>query len=305
MEITERLLAVLDDLRFTKILNRQIVQNEHFPTAKDGAPVREFLRKMLQDGIVARFGSRSELFVQVAPAYVPTEKGCCLLANNKKDMKYLLDCVPRMSAQDVPHHLGMSRMLLDFRKALAAQKRIVVPEIFTEHCIVNPDEPDHAKRRKLFQVVAKSENKPNIVCSPDGVALVQTGKYVRAQFFEYETGSEGSPSRCAARKAPGYFGLDKGKFYKEYFPTANDMRVIAICPNIAWLQSFRRAMKDKQGAELWRFVSREELTKDTFLTRPIFWTCENEEPKCFVKPQEGTPPETPLVTPLEAAVAQR
>jgi hypothetical protein len=304
METTVRLIAFLCLLRRVKVLSRKIVQEILFPGDKDGAVTREFLRKALHAGYIARFGHRSDLYVQVAPVYLPTEKGCCLVATVRGDMKFLFDCSPRLSAQDVPHALAVSRTILDLDKAVAAQQYVQVPQLFTEHCILNPDEPESAKRRRLFQIVGKAPTGGNIVCIPDLAALIQVGSFTRCLCFEYETGSEGSPSRAAARKAPGYFGLNKGQFYKQYFgQPVNDFRCVAICPNAAWRECFRRALKERPGHELWLTVASQDLRPETFLHSPIYYSCNEETPRCLVKPRMASVA-TPLITPLQEAGAR-
>lgn len=295
MEPTSTLLSVLKLARTAKYVNRKIVQDEFFPRDADGSVTRDFLRKAAAAGYLRRADATDEYRVQNAPVYLPTEAGCCLLATHTGDMRWLLDCAPSVrSPQDFPHHLGVTRLLIQLQKAFAAQRYATCVRLVTEHDVLNPDAPA-AQRIKLYTEVGSSRQGGKIVCIPDCGFLVEVGSYARAYYVEFETGSDGSPSRVAARKAPGYAGLHQTQKFKLHFPQAQDLRVLAVCPNAGWKAALATALRDKPGGELWLCAAREDVTPLTFLHGEIAATPTGEK-KPLVKPPPGW---TPAVAPAQ------
>lgn len=294
MQVNDRLIGILMLARGKKIFNRKIVQDEFFPNDRDGSVTREYLRKMKQAGLLYCIDRTSEYHVQTAPVYTCTEAGCCLLATHTGDMRWLLDCPANTrNAQDFPHHLAVTRLLLQIDKAMAAQRYVELLKLVTEHDIVNP-EAESGKRIRLYTEVGQNLRGGKLVCIPDFALLVKVRSFIGAYYFEFETGSDGSPSRVFARKAPaGYRGLLESKKYLTHFPQAQQVRVVFVCPNTGWREAMRNEAKEKDNQEAWLFVSRDAITPETFLHGDIFFTA-TAGPRPLVKPTAaGTPAPTP------------
>jgi len=167
------------------------------------------------------------------------------------------------------------------KQAIARQTAVVLADLYFEHTVVNADADDPAKRYKLYSIV---EDLPNrIVCAPDGSFELQVQQFRRAYYLELERGTD-TPQRAAAKKSPGYHGLFKRELWKRHYPLSADFRVLCITLTRTWRDAFRKAMKDKAGADLWFFVSLDELKPETFLHTPIIYTCA-EGPRPLIRPE--------------------
>jgi hypothetical protein len=303
MVITELVLQILAALRRYKFLNRRLIQDLFFPRDKDGSVTRDALRKLRDRGLVKTVRAEGGVpdSTSTAPVYVPTEAGCCVLARHRGDMNLLLDCQPNTRAWvNFTHYTYVSRLFITHDAALQSQDYVRVPRLYFEHDILNPDETDPRKKFKLYTVVKeemRGENAHKIVCVPDAATEVRVGKFCRAYYWELERGTD-TPRRTAAKKAPGYAGLCHSRQWRTHFPDAQDMRVVAVCPNVSWRDALRAAMKDKPGAELWLFVANEDLTPDSFLHAPIFYGC-LEGPRPFVRPPSPAPVAVPVAEAAE------
>jgi hypothetical protein len=130
------------------------------------------------------------------------------------------------------------------------------------------DVADLGRRYKLYTRVSEE---PKILCCPDMLLETEFGGWRRAWYVEYETGSDGSPGRVAAKKHKGYAGLAEKKLFKKHAPASRDMRVLCFVPGDSWRKEFLEELKEKPGAGLWLVCSTPEVTAETFLHEPIFW----------------------------------
>ena len=64
--------------------------------------------------------------------------------------------------------------------------------------------------------------------------------------------------------------------------------VILIAPIYRRRDALRKAIKEKHGADLWRFAAQPDLTPESFLHDPVFFPCEGD-PVPLVKPVQHAP----------------
>lgn len=304
-EIT-RVLLCLMLLRRTKILNRKMVQELLFRHSDDST-VRDFLRKLVRAGFAMKHDIRNQFILQTTPYYTPTERGCVHLATETNDMAWLLDATPHFRVLDVPHGLGLSRLIVDLYKAVESQQYVQMPVLVREQCVINPHDADPEKRLRLHTEVR--EEPKRIVCIPDMGTPFRVGKFLRAVYWEYETGADGSPTRVAASKTPGYFWLNQSLKYQKHFPGTNAMTVVAVCPGAAFRESLRRAVRDAKplqgadnGREMWLFADVNDLKPETILHAPVFYDCANKEPRPLINPPDTPPAEPPVLAPAQELV---
>lgn len=282
MVITPTVRNILIVLRRYKFLNRAQIQRLFFPKDKDGSVTRNVLRKIKHAGLCRALHPPENSSAPVV--YVPTDAGCSVLAAETGDVSYLLDCQPNTKAWVSFHHfLAVTDLFIKFDKALQNQTYVSMPCLFFEHDILNPDASDPKTRFKLYTQISEK-----IVCVPDAACDLRVASFCRAYYWELERGTD-SPMRVAAKKTPGYFGLSQGQHFKRHFAHAQDMRVVAVCPNGPWRDALRKAMRDKPGAEFWLFAAVNDLSAETFLHAPVFYTAAAEHPKPLVKAPEGAP----------------
>jgi hypothetical protein len=278
---SEKKIAVLKHVRTKKFTNRRIVQAEFFPQDRDGAEAREALRDLVARGLLDRIAIRpNEYVLQTAPVYVPNESGCCLLAAQAGEMRWLLDAPPpTRNPQDFTHYLGVTRITLDLEKAFSAQSAVELVRLVLEHDHLNPEDPPAARRRLLTEV-GEGKRGGKMVCNPDFATLLQIGRARCLYLWEHETGSD-SPGRVAAKKTPGFHHLVEKKLHQALFPDAPvaQVRVVAVCPNPGWREGLRRALAGKPGAAAWRLVARGDIDPSgRFLRENVFWAADREEP---------------------------
>ncbi len=290
--------AILHDARRYKVINRR-TEERHFAGKHADRAAREALASLSRAGLLRRVQPpTSECNTHTAPFDLPSEAGCAVLATARGDMSLVLDApVVIRNYQDVPHYLAVTRLLMDFDLALAGQSAVELLRLWTEHCIINPGEPDAKKRRKLATEVGRGKRGGTVFCLPDACLIIRAGRHVRAYLVELETGSD-NPSRVAAKKAPGYHLLQESGLFRQWHRDLVDFRVLTVTPSAAYRETLRGALRDKPGAGAWLVVSREDIdATGRFLSEPVFWPVLEEAARPLVRgpqPPAASPPEAPL-----------
>jgi hypothetical protein len=234
------------------------------------------------------------------PVYVPTEKGCCALAMRTCNIADLLDLPPATNNWvSYAHNTSVSDLFSTLDRSMAAQPQVKMNALYFEHDLVNANESDPAKRYRLYTIVKvlKTEKKSGdktvteekkIVCVPDAACELQFGDRRIAYLWELERGTD-TPNRAGAKKAPGYYWMGETGKWKRFFPHAEDFRVMAVCPNAVWRDAMRSHMRERQGAEHWRFRANDESTAEGFLTSRSVRLChsggEGPTPRLYPRPE--------------------
>lgn len=283
--MTPRKILAMRLIRRHKFVKRAQIQRVAFPDDADGSKTRWLIREMLKEGLIRTVRVQAGVPGNhyFGPIYLPTEKGCAMLAAETGDMHLVLDCEPNTrNWPSFAHYLEMTDLFMTIDEEIVAQKIVQLPCLYHEHDIVNPDA---AKRFRLYTHVhteKRGEEKVQIVCNPDAAFEIVLGDERKAYYVEMERGTD-TPKRASAKKAGGYYWLAQRSLYKQHFPEAQCMAVIAVCPNATWTDAMRRSMADKKGRDLWLFVARQDF-KEHFLHEPILYRCDEEKPLPLVPP---------------------
>lgn len=297
MTITDRVLLILRLLRRYKFVTTAQIRAWCVPNDKDGSITREVMRKMRDAGLARRVKAEvhDPLATSSVPIWLPTEAGCCVLATKTGDVRCLLDCEPNTSSwTQFAHYCCVSDVMHIIDTAFAAQHYAALGSLYFEHDILHPEEQDPAKRFKTYTLIREErhgEKVTKIVCVPDAAFEVALGKFRRAYYVELERGMD-TPRRVAAKKSPGYAGLQETQKFRLHFPQAQDFRVLSIWPHAGLRGSARRAHADKPGADLWLFAAVGEIAAETFLHSDIIYGSKEDGPRPFIKPPPGTPSAT-------------
>jgi len=288
MNITPRVLDILRELRRYKFLTTAQIRRWCVPHDKDGSITREVLRKMQAAGLARRFRAEvtNPMMTSSSPVWTPTEAGCCLLATKTGDASLILDALPNTSNwTQFCHYVAVSELVHTIDRAFAAQTYATLGAVYFEHDVIS-DAKEPEKKFRLYTVVSQNEAK-RTVCVPDFAFEVIVNQYRRVYFGELERGTD-TPKRVAAKKAPGYSGMQN--HFRKHFPEAQDWRVLFVWPNAGMRDAGRRAV-DPAKSEMWLFAALPDIT-ETFLHEPVTYTAQ-EGPKPFIKP-----PATPALSPV-------
>ncbi len=294
MNITPRAIAILRVLRRYKFLTTAQIRRWCVPNDKDGSITREVLRKLQDAGLARRFRAEvtNPMMTSSTPVWTPTEAGCCLLATKTGDASLILDSLPNThNWTQFAHFVAVSELVYTIDRAFAAQSYAMLGDVYFEHDVIS-DSKEPEKRFRLYTVVSQSDSK-RTVCVPDFAFEVCVNEYRRAYFGELERGTD-TPKRVAAKKAPGYAGMNS--YFQKIFPNAQDWRVLFIWPNAGMRDAARRAV-DPEKSEMWLFATLPDISK-TFIHEPVIYAA-LEGPRPFIKP-----PVTPALTPVTHELAE-
>jgi Replication-relaxation len=296
--LTDRRRLLLQLLRRWKFLTRQQITRSCYPTDRDGSVTREDLRKLKSAQYVRAL--RAEVGVPAhqttVPVYVPTEQGCLALATATSEMSWLLDApVPTGNWTNYAHYVAVSELGMQFEAALASQQYVQSTAWLLEHDLVQPQAKTPQERYKLYTEVCRTPRR--VVCIPDACVGLQVQGVTRAAYLELERGGD-TPARVAASKTPGYAGLIQQRLFTRHIPTAQDARVLAICPNVAWRDALVEQLVNRPGAEFWMVAAWPDITPARLLHEPIFRKVGSSSLQALVK--SPTPLSAPSLPPPPA-----
>lgn len=279
--ITDRDTAVLRALVRYYVLNRQQIQRLVFPSDPNGRLTRRRLQVLLDESLINR---QSVLFCHPtsspAPVYFPARKGCELLAEVDADDRYLVT----PTSPPIPHHtfhwLAVSDTHITLDEAIANQSEVKIEEWINEWDVVNKNEQQPEKRFQLYTLIREN---PRLVCAPDSAFLLSARGHSKIFYLEQDRATSGI-HQIANGKSPGYAGLYEQKMQRRHFSaTFEGFTVLMIAPTVRRRDALRHAMKDKQGASLWRFACTSDVTAGQILHSPIWYSCHKDEPDPLVK----------------------
>ncbi len=279
---------ILRELRKYKFLTTAQIRRWCVPNDKDGSITREVLRKLQDGGLARRFRAEvtNPMMTSSAPVWTPTESGCCLLATKTGDASLILDSLPNTNNwTQFAHYVAVSELVHTIDKAFAVQQFASLGAVYFEHDVIS-DAKEPEKRFRLYTVVSQIESK-RTVCVPDFGFEVIVNQYRRVYFGELERGTD-TPKRVAAKKAPGYAGMQH--HFQKHFPQAQDWRVLFVWPNSGMRDAARRAV-DPAKSEMWLFAALPDIT-ESFLHEPVIYSA-HEGPKPLIKPS-ATPAAAPV-----------
>ncbi len=280
MVLQERDIAALLTFARCFILSACQVRRVCYPDDATGRITRRRLTKMVHEGLVfrRRLAVVNPTDGSATPIYHLTKTGREFLASHFDDPQFLHLPIDPAQPQHLQHYVAVAetRLLLD--AAVAPQSEVKLLRWCHEDEILNPDEPEAAKRRRLFTELSTT---PKLVCVPDAAFLLQS-QGERAVCYLEQDRDTFFYDRVAARKSPGYAGLFQHQLHKQHFPetTLDHFFVVVITPTAKRRDQLRTAFavknKDTPAERMYRFGSFDELTPENFLFEPMFRCCHQD-----------------------------
>ena len=270
--ITNRDIGVLGALDRYFVLNRPQIQKLCFPEDLTGRVTRRRLNALVRERFISRHPV--EAYVSrngsTGPAYFPSQRGSELLAGFFGDDKYLVATTQQPQSHHLLHWLAVSETHLALDAAIALQSEVAVLGWINEWDVVNREESVPENRFRLYSLL---RDKPRLVCAPDAAFLLEARGVRKVFYLEQDRGTSGV-FQIAASKSPGYAEMANRKQHFKHFPasTLDGFTVILVAPNTGRRDLLRRAIKGKPKSEIWRFVSATDLSPETFLTTPVFYS---------------------------------
>ena len=280
--ITDRDFLILLALERYYVLNRQQIQRLVFPTDPNGRITRRRLQALVDEHLIHR---QNTLFCHPsaapAPVYFPAPKGCELLAEHFEDPRYLLT----PTAAPIPHHtfhwLAVSDTHIAIDEAIKRQDQARIEGWINEWDVVNKNESRPEKRYRLYTLIREH---PRLICAPDAAFLLWIQGQTKVYYLEQDRATSGV-QQIANSKTLGYAAMAEGQLHRRHFPetTHAEFSVLMVAPTPKRRDWLRRAMKGKQGADLWRFVAAADLIPDRLLYEPVYYGVGSDEPKPLLR----------------------
>lgn len=281
--LVDRDIPVLLALARYFLLTRHMVQALCYRSDTDGRLTRRRMAALCRDRYIKR------LTLQVinprdgapSPVYILDSRGCQFLAEQFRDDRYL--CKPTSVARPMhmQHYLAVARTHIVLDQAID-QSDVQLAAWFHEDEVVNPEE---SETRRQFKLYTELKKQPKLVCVPDAGFLLDTDGHRGVFYLEQDRDRSYSHKRVAATKSPGYAELFRRRMHRRHFPTTtlNRFVVIMIAPNDKRRDALRRAFKNKDSAELWRFAAEPDLSPSSFLHKSIWFRTDNDDPEPLVR----------------------
>jgi Replication-relaxation len=279
--ITERDILILRLLYTYYLLNRPQVQRLVFPNDLHGRVTRRRLQMLVAENLICRLRTFfCHPSASPGPVYHLAQKGCELLAEHFEDDRYLAT----NTASPIPHHVFHWLAVVDthilLNQAVASQTSVKVEGWINEWDIVNKDESAPEKRFNLYTLIREN---PRLVCAPDSAFLLSAYGHSKIFYLEQDRGTSGV-QQIANGKTSGYAALFERNLQQRHFQaTVPGFTVLMIAPSARRRDNLRRAIAEKQGSTLWRFAAVGDMTPESALHSPIWFSCNKDEPGPLVK----------------------
>ena len=149
-----------------------------------------------------------------------------------------------------------------------------------EYDVVNKEESTPEKRFRLYTLIREN---PRLVCAPDAAFLLSTLGHTKIFYLEQDRATSGI-QHIAGGKTPGYAAMAERKLQQRHFQaTVPGFTVLMIAPTDRRRDALRKGVKEKPGAELWKFAAAGDVTPEKALYAPIWYACGKDEPTPLVK----------------------
>jgi hypothetical protein len=244
--------------------------------------MRKHLQQLVQQGYVRKTGMEVVNPGDGAPApvYFLSRKGAEYLAA-EVDEKYLHCCTQTPNWQHLHHWTTVAQFHIVLDKAIALQEEATIQGWLGEWDVANPDEKLPEKRFRLFTLLRE---KPRLVCNPDAALLLRVRSFAKVYYAEIDRETS-SINQIAASKTPGFAELAKTRGHRKHFETNMEtFGVLSISPTPGRRDLLRKAVKGKDGCELWKFCCWGDFTPETALFEAIWHPCEGEAAPLVKRP---------------------
>ncbi len=292
--VTERDLKVVHALARYFVLNRQQIQRLCFDGDSDGRVTRRRLLKLVQLGLIQKQPLQMHNMDGGSPSsvYFPSRRGLEILAETLDDKRFLL--VSSQSPQ--PHHvlywLAVSDTHITIDAAIDRQGDVQIDGWINEWDTVPASAlPSVASTDKHYRLLTILQESPKLCCAPDAAFQLSRGGHRKVYYLEQDRNTSGV-ERIAAMKTKGYAEMAIRQSHRRHFTdtTIPTFTVLMVAPSTRRRDHLRKAIHQKPGWELWRFVSETDMTAESFLHAPILYRCDSDEGVPLVQPHAPAQP---------------
>lgn len=292
--ITDRDLQVVHALARYFVLNRQQIQRLCFNGDDDGRVTRRRLLKLVQLSVIQKQPLQMHNMDGGSPSsvYYPSRRGLEILAEARDDKRFLLVSSQSPQPHHVLHWLAVSDTHITIDGAIARQADIQIEGWINEWDTVPASAgATTTGTEKHYRLLTTLQESPKLCCAPDAAFLLSRGPHKKVYYLEQDRNTSGV-ERIAAMKTKGFAELANRQWHRRHFPetTLPTFTVLMVAPTPRRRDHLRKAILNKPGWELWRFVSETEMNVETFLHSPILYRCDSDEPVPLVQPHVPAQP---------------
>lgn len=285
--LTSNHISILKFVATYFCVTRMQINRSLFPDDKSGRSTRKWL-KFLADSKLIRKNNMQVVNPSggaPAPVYSPTQLGIEFLACELKDEQWLHVCTQTPNWQNLHHWTAIAEFHIVLDAAMAKQDEVSVDRFVTEWQIANPEEKAPEKKFTLFTILREQ---PRLVINPDAGFVLSTRGHKKVFFLEIDRGTSGV-KQIAASKTPGFSELAKQKKHFKLFPESNveDFTVLNVVPTAFRIKILREAFQQKAGANLWKWVSVEDVSPEKLLFEAIIVDLEGNTRPLIKLPTRG------------------
>ena len=273
--ITATNLRVLDFVAKYQFVSRRMIQLVLFPHCKSHKAVTTRLRKLRLNGYVARAKMNLVLDGQnPIPIYHLTKKGAKALANGYSNPEYLNCNIKSPASHLLYHWLGIVETHILVDNAIAADGLVEMIDFYSEWETINKAQPNPALH---FSLHTRLQDSPPLSVAPDFGFIVESKGFQKVFYGEYDRGPD-SVRRIQRKKPPGYFFLHQHQLHKKHFPSCqdNNFLILMITTTEYRRDELARKISMRDGAPLWRFAIKSDLSSESFFRLPVWKNCDNE-----------------------------
>jgi hypothetical protein len=271
--LTARDIQVITSVAHYYTLTRSQINRLHFPDDDDGRITRKRLGALLDAHLIHRAYMQVVNPAQGAPApvYYPSREGCAFIAQETGDTRWQLACTQTPTWQNLYHWVQVAETHLMLDEAASRTAGVKVEEWYGEWSVVNADERLPEKRFRLYTRLSEK-----LVCVPDAAFLLEKSGHRKVFYLEQDRDTTKNAERVAAQKHAGYEMLADRQGHGLHFPTTTvaKFNVLMIAPTVRRREALRNAFDSKPGARLWKFAAIPDLNADSFLTAPVWHSCD-------------------------------
>jgi len=286
----ERDFAILKAIARYYVLNSRQIQRLLFPVDTSGRVTRRRLQLLFAESLInkAQMQFAHPLSGSLGPVYYPSQKGLELLADMFPKEQYCHISTKPPVAHHVWHWLAVAETHMTFDRALNAQTAVATDGWINEYDeLVNENAPPEKKYR-LYTLIREN---PRLVCAPDAGFMLSTKGHSKVFYLEQDRATSGT-KQVASSKTPGYAAMAERLLHRRHFPTATVDRftVLMVTPTSGRRDSLRKAIREKPGAELWRFATVEDLTDWAVLHHKIWYPADDSPASSLIKGESHDAP---------------
>lgn len=270
MQATDRILAILEAVASYYTLTRAMIQELCLPGAdKDGCVARKLLNQLKHEGLInqTRCQVSNPNNGSAAPVYYPSRKGCELLAQERRDDKWLRACTQTPNWQMLHHWTDIAKFHIVLDRAIGMQTDAGIHGFLHEWDVANPLEKDPSARYKLFTEIRKA---PRLVFAPDAAFLLGYHGFKKVYYVEVDRETSGV-QQIAASKTPGVVGMAEQGLHVRHFADTNveNFTMLLITHKETRRDALQRAIAAKPGGRHWKFIAWSDVKPETLLYEPI------------------------------------